>query len=254
MEPYSISEDFRRLQKIAELEKRVSGEISEAKDSDGKIGLTSISSGADAIPESIKKVIIIRASSSVPHKILDSMIDDGHDMSLAHIAKRKIFMSPGEALYTAIGKKDSSIFDSIKNITLGEILSLVQNKAAVSATCAPSPRHIDDFDVPKHIAPLIVMRSMLPNVLHKQASNSSSLSSKIKDFKFQFSNGMETTQPKTFVRKNADSIQNLIDDGAIIKVVQILSSGNERTIFDKTASFDDYDIMYSVFLNNIQDR
>lgn len=153
-------------------------------------------------------------------------------------------MTPGEALYSAIGKKSPDIFEQIKNITIGEILSLIQNKAAVASSCRPEPMNLDRFDVPRHIKIMRIMRSMSPDELHKQASDRGILSSSVHGFKFEFSNGTEVSKPKSYVHRNKENIQELINDGAIIKVVQILSSGRERTVFDKTASFDEMDELY----------
>lgn len=248
MEPYSKTEEFRRLEKLAELEKRIIGRIERAKDSDGEIfGLSSIdNSRRDLVPASIKRIVVIRASSPIPIHALNDGIDDGIDSLASHINRHRIMMTPGEALYTAIGRKDPSIFDEIKNITIGEILGLIQNKAAVASTCAPVHMQLDDFDVPPYVKVMSDMRSMLPDVLYKQASQP--LSSPVESFSFQLSNGVEFNKPKKFVEKHSSNIQKLIDDGAIIRVVQILSSGREKTLYDKTASSGDDDILYVEFL------
>ncbi len=251
MTPYEKSPEFIRLEKLAELEKRILGSIEQAKDSNGPIGLSSVEKeDSSPVPEAIKKVIIIRAKHRLPVGVLNRGIDDGLPSLISHIARHKIMMTPGEALYSAIGKKDESIFDQVKNITLGEILSLIQNKAAVASTCSAKPMHLDDFDVPKHVKVMIKMRGMLPDELHKAASNSTDLRVSVKGFEFEFSNGLVVNHPKGFVKKNSSQIQSLIDDGAIIKVVQLLSSGRERTVFDKTASYDDTDRLYISLLTS----
>lgn len=250
MPPYEISPEFMRLKKIAELEKRISGAVTGAKDENGPIGLKSIDSSPESvIPKTIKRVMIIRGRSPLPLGIMNKIIDGGHDELISHIAKHKIMMTPGEALYSALGRKSPDIFEQIKNITLGEIFSLISNKAAVASTCAPSPMKLDDFDVPKHVKVMIRMRGMMPDELYKDASNTSVYKSEVDGFKFEFSNGAEIRKPKSFVKQNSDTIQDMIDDGAIIKVIQILSSGKERTVFDKTASFDDEDALYIEMLN-----
>jgi hypothetical protein len=244
MNPYKKSPEFIRLEKLAELEKIVSGRIEKAKDENGPIGLSSLEQDSDLIPEPIKKVILIRRSISLPIGVMNRAIDEGHDSLLAHIARHKIMLTPGEALYSAMGVKSQDIFDQIKNITIGEILQLIKNKAAVAETCRPPVMRLDDFDVPKHIKAMILMRGMSPDTLYKSARDTGIFSSKVSHIKFEFSNGEEIKKPKKFVEKNQDVIQEMIDDGAIIKVVQILSSGKERTVFDKQASADDEDMLY----------
>ncbi len=245
MTPYEKSPEFIRLEKLAELEKRISGNIEQAKDSDGPIGLSSIEDKtSSSIPDAIRKVMVIRSKHSLPIGVLNRGIDDGLPSLISHMARHKIMMTPGEAVYSAIGKKSESIFDQVKNITLGEIMSLIQNKAAVASTCGMKPMRLDDFDVPKHVKVMIKMRGMMPDELHKSASSNTDLKASVHGFEFEFSNGLVSKQPKSFVQENSSNIQDLIDDGAIIKVVQLLSSGRERTVFDKTASFDDTDRMY----------
>jgi hypothetical protein len=244
MTPYEKSPEFIRLEKLAELEKIVSGSIERAKDSDGEVGLSSIDNKPMQIPDPIKKVIVIRRSINLPIGMMHKAMDEGHDSLLAHISRHKIMMTPGEALYTAMGRKSPDIFEQIKNITIGEILELIQNKAAVASTCRPSPMMLDDFDIPKHISGMIAIRGMKPDTLYKSAKNTDIYDSKVHQIKFEFSNGEEVAKPKKFVESNHKVIQEMIDDGAIIKVVQILSSGKERTVFDKYASADDEDMLY----------
>lgn len=252
MKAFEKSPEFIRLEKLAELEKRILGNIEQAKDSHGPIGLSSIDNSQSNIPEPIKKVMIIRRQHNLPMGVLNRGIDDGLPSLISHMARHRIMMTPGEALYSAIGKKDENIFDQVKNITLGEIMSLIQNKAAVASTCAMKPMRLDDFDIPKHVKVMIKMRGMMPDELHKSASSNTDLRSAVRGFEFEFSNGAVSKHPKSFVQNNSDNIQDLINDGAIIKVVQILSSGRERTVFDKTASFDDIDNMYLQMITGIE--
>ncbi len=247
MKPYEKTEEFRRLEKLADLQKRISGKVEDIKDSNGSIGLSSLDK-SDIIPDSIKKVMVIRASMPIPARVLNSGIDDGMPSLISHLSRHKIMMSPGEAMYSAIGRKSNDIFEQVKNLTLGDIFSLIQNKAAVASTCSMKPMGLDEYDVPKYIKTMISLRGMSPDTLHKQASNTGALSAKVDSFKFEFSNGVEATKTKGFVSKNSGQIQDLIDDGAIIKVIQILSSGREKTVFNKTASYDDDDILYAEFL------
>ncbi len=256
MIPYEKSPEFIRLEKLAELEKTISGEIKSAKDSNGDIGLSSLDNHPMPIPGPIMRVIKIRGKIPLPISVMHDAMDDGHNTLISHISRHKIMMTPGEALYTAMGQKSPDIFDAIRNITIGEILSLVTNKAAVASTCRPSPMVLDDFDVPKHIVTMARLRGMMPDTLHKEASSVDvgPLSPSVHRLKFEFSNGAEVVKPKVFVKQNKDVIQDMIDDGAIIRVVQILSSGRERTVFDKTSSFDETDEMYIEMIGSMHEK
>jgi len=229
MENYKKSNEYKVLEKLADLEKRLEAYNLKAKDSNGEIGLSSIDK--NTVPAPIKRIIIIKKSMPIPLHVMNSAIDDDFDVLLSHMSRHKIMPTPGEALYMALGKKDPFIFDAIKDITIGDILRMARNKAAVAATTCPSPMRLDEFDIPKYIKIMSELRGFAPDELRKEASDSNKFSSSVEKIKFEFSNGNETELSKKYVKRNADDIQRLIDDGAIIRVVQILNSGREHTVY-----------------------
>ena len=247
MSPYEISLEVRRLMKLSGLKKEVSADTLVAKDSQGPVGLSGIRSIKDDIPEPIANVMRIRARLPIPAEVLHRAMDEGIPSLVSHFTRHRIMMSPGESLYTAMGRKNPDLFESIKNITLGEILSLAQNKAAVASTCALPPMRLDHFDEPRHIRIIAATRGMSPDILSKQAKDNG-LAGNLQAYQFEFASGVEDTQSKDFVKHNSGVIQDMIDDGTIIKVVQLMSTGRQKTIFEKTASFSDEDALFAIFI------
>ena len=244
MERYQISEAFKRLEKLAELEKRIMGHISDTK------GLSSIDE-SNEIPDSIKESLKIRGSYSVPKPILDDMIDDGMDASVSHMHKHKVMMSPGEALYQAIGKKDEGIYRQAMRFPLRKILSMITNRAAVSATCPNKPMNIEDNDEPKHIKIIIEMRGMNPDTLEKTARDILNTRNALDSFQFIYSNGQKEKFGSKYVKEHKTDIQRLINDGVIIKVIKLLSSGMKDTIYEKNASSEVEDLLYAELLKGV---
>ena len=235
---FNKSEAFKRLEKLADLEKIVSGRIESAKDTDGDID----------IPKPISDDLRLRGSCPLPQKILDDTIDDGLDATIAHLAKHKAMFLPGEALYHAIGIKDPSVYKSALNMTLGDILSMISNKAAVASEDAPSPMSLDDFDVPKHVKVIIRMRGMSPDMLEKSARDKIGTSDLLSSLEITYMNGRVEKIGKRSVSESKDLINKLINDGVIIKVVKLLSSGQKTTLYEKTASSGIDDMLYAEML------
>jgi len=241
MTRYETTEEFKRLEKIAELEKRILGEIKDAKDTEG---------GA-LIPESIREAMRVRGNSPVPKAVLDNMMDDGLDSSISHMAKHRVMMTPGEALYQAIGKKDNNTYKGALSMTLGDILSMITNRAAVGQTCANKPMSLDDHDVPKHVKVIIRMRGVSPDMLEKSARSILDTRNAMDSYQFTYSNGQKEKFGSKFVSEHKDNLQRMINDGVIIKVIKLLSSGMKNTVYEKNASSDTEDLLYAELLQGL---
>lgn len=241
MKPYEISEAFRRLEKLAELEKVILGNIEDAKD--GNEG--------DIIPASIRRDLKLRGSCPVPKEVLDDTMKDGTDATISHMAKHRALMTPGEALYHSIGKKDRGIYNESMGMSLGKLLSMIMNKAAVSQTQAHTPMKIDDFDMPKHIKIIVRMRGLSPDMLEKSAKDHLGTMELLDGLQFTYSTGSTEKVGAKYAKEHKPEIEKLINDGVIIKVIKILSSGMKTTIYDKTASSDVEDLLYLELLSGI---
>jgi hypothetical protein len=157
---------------------------------------------------------------------------------------------PGEALYHAIGKKDKELYEATRGISLSDILSMIVNKVAVSQTQPETPMHLDDFDQPKHIRVIVKLRGMSPDMLEKNAKSVLDTMDSFDSFELTYMTGKKEKVGKKYAKANKPVIERLINDGIIIKVVKILSSGMKTTVFDKTASFDEYDEIYLEMLSS----
>jgi len=238
MNNFNKSETFKRLEKLADLEKIVSGKIESIKDSDGSID----------IPEPITSDLNMRGSCPIPKKILDDTIDDGLDTTIAHLSKHRAMLLPGEALYHAIGVKDPSIYSAALDMTLGDILSMISNVPAVAQENASTPMKLDDFDVPRHIKIIARMRGMSPDMLEKSARDKLGTSDFLSSLELTYMNGRTEKVGKRSIEESKDLINKLINDGVIIKVVKILSSGQKTVVYNKTASSDVDDALYAEML------
>lgn len=232
---YNKSREFVRLEKLADLEKRILGHVVEAKADD---------SDDVYIPNCVQHILSLRAATPVPRHDLDSLIDDGLDTAISHLSEHNIMLTPGEALYGAIGRKDDNTYKSALDMKLSDILSLITNRAVVSQTKASVPMQLDDFDRPKYIQRMIILRGMGPDELGKIASNSLNGRDGLTSFEFVLRNGQTEKFGKQFVSANASNVQSLIDDGVIIKVIKLMSNGRKKTVYTKEASSDMNDILY----------
>lgn len=241
MTPYEKSEAFKRLEKLAELEKVILGNIEDAKDGNG----------GNIIPESIRRDLKLRGSCPVPKEVLDDTISDGTDATISHMAKHRSIMTPGEALYHAIGKKDRGIYNDSMGMSIGKLLSMIMNKAAVAQTQPETPMKIDDFDMPKHIKVIIRMRGLSPDMLEKSAKDHLGTMELLDGLQFTYMTGNKEKVGAKYAKEHKSVIEKLINDGIIIKVIKILSSGMKTTIYDKTASSDVEDLLYLELLSGI---
>ncbi len=239
MTPYEKSEAFKRLEKIAELEKRILGNIEDAKDGDD----------GEYIPESIRKDLKLRGSCPIPKEVLDGTIDEGFDSTISHLSKHRAMMLPGEALYHAIGKKDKGIYNSAINMSLSDILKMIINRAAVSQTQPEMPMHLDRFDEPKHVRIIVRMRGLSPDMLEKSAKSKVDTMDFFDSLQITYMTGRKENLGADYVKEHRKILEKLVNDGVIIKIIKILSSGMKTTIYDKTASSDTEDILYSLMLS-----
>lgn len=240
MEPYIESEAFKRLRKLAELKKIVLGNIEDVKSSDKEL-----------IPESIREDLRMRGACPIPKEVLDASIDDGMDATIAHMAKHKAMMLPGEALYHAIGKKDRDVYDSSIKMSLSDILEMIINRPVVSQTQPDHPMELDDFDMPKHVKIIVRMRGISPNMLEKSARDHLGTMEMLDGLQFTYMNGSKESIGAKYAKDHKKEIEKLINDGIIIKVIKILSSGMKTTIYDKTASSDIEDLLFIEMLCGI---
>ena len=234
MKPYEESEAFRRLEKLADLEKRILGNIEDAKD-DGE---------SNIIPDSIRKDLRLRGSCPVPQKVLDDTIDEGTDSLIAHLNKHRAMITPGEALYHALGVKDEGVYKSSMGATLSDIISMITNRAAVSQTMPDTPMKLDDFDEPKHVRIIVRLRGMSPDMLEKSAKDISDTMNFADSLELTYMTGKKEKVGSKYAKEHKDVIKRLINDGVIIKIVKILSSGIKTTVMDKTAADSLYDDLY----------
>ena len=253
---YLKSKEFIRLEKLAELEKRVDGKIDSVRNSDSDFdaddvlpsssGLSGIGHMRTIIPRMVMRALM-QKSQPVPTSVLNSCIDDGVDTASAHFSKNSIRISPAEAAYIAIGKKDDSIMDSLSGIKLSDILSMISNRPAVSQYSPGAPMSLDDFDQPKHIKIMIRMKGMSPEELSKTAKdNPLDDSSMFNSMEITMSNGKKMVQGRDALRDNKRRLQELIDDGIIIKIVKLMSGGQKKTVYKKTASDTELDDLLAV--------
>ena len=239
MDRYNKSSEFERLEKLADLEKRILGNIEDTKDD----------TGSSIIPRMIRNDLNLRGSCPIPKEILDHTIDDGMEETISHLHKHKAMMLPGEALYHAIGKKDTDTYNSAMNMGLGDILKMIINRAAVSQTMADKPMHIDDFDVPKHIKIIVRIRGVAPDMLEKSARDKLGTLEMLDGLQLTYMTGKKEIIGAKFAKEHKANLEMLVNDGVIIKVVKILSSGMKTTIIDKTASSDTDDMLYAEMIN-----
>ena len=239
MEAYMTSDAFKRLEKLAELEKRVLGNIIDAKD--GNEG--------DFIPDSISRDLRMRGSCPVPKKVLDDTMEDGLDTTISQLHKNRAFFTPGEALYHALGVKDDDIYNGSINMTLHDILSKITNRAAVGATQPETPMELDDFDKPEHIKVIVRMRGMRPDLLEKSAKDYLGSTNIMDSYRLTYMTGREEKIGAKYLKTHKSIIEGLINDGVIIKVIKIMSSGMKTTVYDKTAASSAEDLLYIELLD-----
>ncbi len=237
MTPYEKSKEFIRLEKIAELEKIILGNIEDAKDgNDGEI-----------IPESVRSSLRDRGASPIPKEVLDKTIDDGLEDTASLLHKHKAMLLPGEALYHAIGKKDNDIYNAATSMRISDILSMITNMPAVSQTRSCKHMDLDDFDEPRHIRIIVKMRGMSPSILSKTAREKINLGNMdtMDAIQLTYVNGRKEKVGPKYAKEHKAIIEQLINDGVIIKAIKILSGGIKVDVLNKTASSDDiYDKMY----------
>lgn len=244
----SSSIEFKRLLKLAELEKRIEGTVEKMKDSTGdldvsdiveneKKGLSSISSPPVSIPAMI--IAALKAKRErISSDTLHSCMDEGIDSTVGHIVKHRIAMSPEDATYLAIGRKDSGIRDSLRGMTISKLLSMITNQSAVSQYEPEKPMSIDDFDQPRHIKVMITMKGISPSELGKTARSKRDALKEdtiFDNIEFTLSNGQKVKKSKEQALHDKDKLQQLINDGVIIKVIKLLSSGQRKTVYEKLA-------------------
>lgn len=239
MSPYEMSEAFKRLEKIAELEKIVNGEISDLKDGNN----------GEYIPDSIREDLRLRGGCPVPKQVLDDAIDDGLDSTIAHLSRHRAMLTPGEALYHAIGNKDFDTYEAARRMSLSDILSMITNKVAVSQTQPDKPMHIDDFDEPRHIRIIVRMRGISPDLLEKSAKDRIGTMEMLDGLQLTYMTGRKETVGRDYVKSHKQTIGKLIDDGIIIKIIKVMSSGMKTTVYNKTASSDVEDMLYLEMLH-----
>lgn len=241
MNPYKESEAFSRLNKLAELEKRILGNIEDAKDGDN----------GEFIPESIREDLRLRGSCPIPKEVLDETIDDGLSTTISHMHKHRAMMMPGEALYHAIGKKDRSIYNDAINMSLSDILKMVTNRAAVSQTQPDEPMNIEDFDEPKHIRIIVKLRGTSPDLLSKNANYKLKTEGMVRGLELMYMNGRKEVVGADYVNSHKSNIEMFVNDGVIIKIIKLMSSNMKTTIYDKTASSDIDDAMMLDFIKGM---
>jgi len=243
-----VLNSLNRLLKRASLEKTIEGHIINSK---GDLLNQDIEQMDDPVLGNIRKIMVIRAHNPLPVRILNNIIDDGMPSLMSYIDKYRLGLTPGEALYLSIGKKDNTIFNSVKSLNLNDILGLIEqklndipiHKIMNAPQCPLEP--IEEYSMPKHIKVTVIARSMSPSLLMKQASKHKDYKATIEGFRFEFVNGEEDFKPKRFIEHHIDNIQDMIDEGVIVKVVQILGNGKEKVLLDKTASSIDEDYLYA---------
>ncbi len=245
---YNKSKFFKRLEKLAELEKRIAGTIEQARDNEGDVDISSLvnegKSGLSSIRKttvSIPKLIasaLMQKRRGVNTSELNSCIDDGIDATSGHFAKHKISVSPEEAAYIAIGKKDDGIRSALSGLKISDILSMIGNKAAVSEYSPEKSMNIEDYDQPKHIRIMIVAKGMSPGELGKAASTKNPIgqSTIFEAVELELSTGQKVRKNKEQAVHDKTKIQEMVDDGTIIKIIKILSSGQNKVVYNKFAA------------------
>ena len=212
---YRDSSDFRVLQKLSDLEKYIES------DSIGARTKQKAMEPIKAIPD-----IVARRRIPIPIDLLNKTIESGTREFVGHINARQILLKPQEAMYHAIGRPDEALYKLLEGITITDIISMIRNKAAVRQYVCPPPMPIDESDVPRHISKIMVMRSVSPSFLSKQAREHSISSSQTKSYHIDIKDGSSLKVNGKFIKENKTIIQAEIDDGVILKIMEIYSNGN----------------------------
>lgn len=230
-----MSNGYEYLKKLADLEKIIESESVAGKTKDTYRRMVS----------PISPILKERMRVRIPVDVLNKTIDDGTHDFVSHVHKHKIILRPEEALYHAMGRKDPSLYDMLRGITLGDILDMAKNKHAIKQMSCRGPFDIADNDVPRHIGRIAILRGTSEPVMRKLAFSEKNM---MRTYKIELKGGEDIKLGEKFVRENIESINTMIDDGMIVKVMRMYDNGKgEKTLY-KSA---DVDIRDSIYLSLI---
>lgn len=233
---YNETDDFLTLQKLSDLEKRIENDTI-----DGKF--------KNMIKKDISpmaKVMKIRFSTRIPIEDMNESIRSGTDEFSSHLHARNIVLKPQEALYHAIGKEDKALYDLLSGITITDIMSMIKNKAAVSQFKCGRNMDISSNDIPRHIGRMMVLRSVLPSVLAKEAEyHIDKGKPDIRElFVLTTDKGESINVGSKSLNRNIEEIEKYVNDGTIIKVIKMYHNGNKSRNLIKKADMNLEDGMY----------
>ena len=209
---YKETSDYLALKKLSDLEKYVES------DTIGARTKQQLMNPIKAIPH-----VVAMRKPSLPIDVMNKTIDAGTDELVGHVRARMIILKPQEAMYHAIGKQSKALYELLDGITMTDIIGMIKNKAAVRQYNCPPPMNIAENDVPRHIARMIHFRSVLPSVLTKQALDKGAMDA----YRVELKDGSNIKISGKFIEKNKKAIQREINDGVILKIIQLYVNGGD---------------------------
>ena len=223
---YDKSDDYKYLEKLAELERIIEMEVERGK----------TTSGVNSISTVFNRAIKDRQRNRLSISLLNETIDDGIDEFGGHVKLHGIILRPDEALYHAIGRKDPEIYEAVRGISISDIISMITNRAMVQTHTCGAPMRIAPNDVPIHIEKIAMVRS---SRIDRVIEQNKSLPKIAKDLDVMYDvtlkDGKKFQLGGKFVESDLRRMKELVNDGVIIKMIKIYADGRKENVIRKTS-------------------